>query len=110
MNKQQLPPSPSKNIKHPSVYKLDEEDFDTLLASKFNSKIQEFANGDKSIDGLRIIEQFYHSYLASGNNILKKKQLKHAIYNYILINNLKVIGGKFNKSNFQTRILYYSTI
>jgi hypothetical protein len=108
MATRQLPPSPQRTTSQQQSVATTMEDLHALLCSKFDSKIREYGNGDKTLDGINVVEQFYHAYLASANNISHKRKLKKAIYNYILVNKLKVIGGRFGYTRLGTvRILYY---
>ena len=92
----------------PNQQQVVNDEIYALLCSKFDSKIREYGNGDKTLDGINVVEQFYHSYLATTGNIAKKRKIKKQIYNYILTNNVKVVGGKFAYSRKGTvRILYY---
>ena len=108
MSQRYQQPSPPKTTNQQQPVVADVEDLHALLCSKFDSKIREYGNGDRTLDGINVVEQFYHAYLASANNIAKKRKLKKAIYNYILVNKLKVIGGRFGYTSLGTvRILYY---
>jgi len=87
----------------------DNDNIRDILDKKFNSKIVEYGNGLRTIDGIHVVEQFYHAYLANGTNLSNKKKMKKEIYKYILDNNLKVVGGKFDKHRICVRFIYYCT-
>ena len=112
MNNRPSPKSKQQTVVTPPLTpapssKLDNNVLNELLIKKFNNHIITYANGIKTIDGINIIEQFYHAYLADNRRTCNKKQLKRAIYNYILKNNLKVIGGKFDKTYISIMLFYY---
>ena len=61
------------------------------------------------IDG-KCIDRFYYVKMTHLNNISKKREIKKTIYNYILINRLKVVGGKFGGMSLaRVRVLYHCT-
>jgi hypothetical protein len=87
-------------------------DYSELLKSKFDRRIEEDDTGKKYIkNGSTLVESQYHSYLSNPSccNTENKRQVKRAFYGYILENDVKVCGGKFDKPRWMTRILYYCT-
>lgn len=107
---QQAPRQPrQQKINYPG-YDNYNENYDEIIKRTLDGEIEIDDNGKKFIkSGIKTVERLYHMCLFKIENKTQKRKFKIAMYKYILDNNVKIIGGKFDKSRTSIYILYYTT-
>ena len=92
------------NINQTNQTKSDE--LYTAVYTALINNITTFTNDVKTIDGEKFVNKFYYEYLFKNPSCDRKhrKQLRRAIYSFILQNNLIVIGGRFNQNHLFIRL------